>query len=162
MAIGEIGIITTIIILNTTVQKCIQENKPVILSKQVYQDLDGATKKQLGNHPELPDNSFLMRTANGQFLETGDLFQISEDQINEFRNHTLQPFGMQMEAPKNVSLHLFTSKSGNTYKDPLWAVMTVYEDGEIAIEGKRTEFLGASPEETGIEADEIYISFYIG
>ena len=45
------------------------------------------------------------------------------------------------------------------YKDPLWAVMTVYEDGEIAIEGKRTEFLGASPEETGIGADEMKYIF---
>ena len=36
------------------------------------------------------------------------------------------------------------------YKDPLWAVMTVFSDGETAIEGRRSDFLGPSPDEMGI------------
>ena len=36
------------------------------------------------------------------------------------------------------------------YKDPLWAVMTIYENGEIAIEGKQSGYSGTTPEETGI------------
>ena len=36
------------------------------------------------------------------------------------------------------------------YKDPLWAVMTIYDDGEIFIEGRKSEFVGPSPSEMGI------------
>ena len=38
------------------------------------------------------------------------------------------------------------------YKDPLWAVMTIYADGEIAIEGRQTEFRGVPLAERGIES----------
>ncbi|MDL2255899.1 metallophosphoesterase [Parabacteroides sp. OttesenSCG-928-K15] len=40
------------------------------------------------------------------------------------------------------------------YKDPIWAVMSVYNNGEIAIQGKRSEFVGATPTELGVPLDE--------
>ena len=33
------------------------------------------------------------------------------------------------------------------YKDPLWAVMTIYADGEIEIEGRQSEFICPLPDE---------------
>ena len=47
------------------------------------------------------------------------------------------------------------------YKDPLWAVMTIYADGEIAIEGRRTELMGPSPAERGISDAKKLIVPYI-
>ena len=47
------------------------------------------------------------------------------------------------------------------YKDPLWAVMTIYANGEIDIEGRRSEFMGPSPAERGINNEKNRIVPYI-
>lgn len=43
------------------------------------------------------------------------------------------------------------------YKDPIWAVLTVYTNGEFQITGRQTEFLSPSPKEMGMgEFEKIY------
>lgn len=38
---------------------------------------------------------------------------MDETQLNEFRNHLLSPYNVRIEAPHNVSLHLFSSEKGS-------------------------------------------------
>jgi hypothetical protein len=99
--------------LNQTVKKCIDNNIPLVLSKQVYGDLDTTHQKQLNEKGELLPDEFLLRSVDGSVTKVGNPFKMNENQLNDFRNHLLRPFNLQMDAPINVSLHLFASEKEN-------------------------------------------------
>lgn len=43
------------------------------------------------------------------------------------------------------------------YKDPLWAFLTIYTNGEFQLTGRRTEFISPSPKEMGMpEFEKVY------
>ena len=58
--------------------------------------------------------------------------------------HECKCWSKEIEEKYHLLKHLIP------YNDPLWAVMTIYSDGEIAIEGRQTGYTGPPPEELGL------------
>ena len=96
--------------LNQVVKRCLENNAPLALSKQVYSDLDTILQKQLNGKGELLPDEFLLLSVDGSVIKVDNPFKMNKNQLNDFRNHLLRPFNLQMDAPRNVSLHLFTSE----------------------------------------------------
>jgi hypothetical protein len=96
--------------LNQVVKRSLDSKTPIVLSGQVYHDLDTLLQKQLYEGTELLPDEFLLISFDGSVTKVDNPFKMEETQLNGFRNHLLKPFRLQMDAPRNVSLHLFTSE----------------------------------------------------
>ncbi len=99
--------------IEIVINKCINENTPFIVSSGFYNALDERIKKQFNLEKSMPENTYLLRDINGETVFLNDLFTLDETQLDWVRNKLILPFGIQINAPKNVSLHLFTSDQGN-------------------------------------------------
>jgi hypothetical protein len=97
--------------LETVLNQCLKENNPFIFSSAFYNTLDEKIKMQFALDIEMSENTYLLRDKDGETTLLNDLFTMDESQLNIVRNKLIVPFGIQINAPRNVSLHLFVNEN---------------------------------------------------
>lgn len=75
-------------------------------------------------------------------------------QINSMSNYWAGENYAQIRYDEKIDEKYPYIKYTIPYKEPLWAVMTIYSDGEINIKGRQTSFVGSDPKEMGIGLNE--------
>lgn len=146
--------------LNIVVDNCIRTKKPLVLSKHAFMSLDQYLQRQLKDDQQIREHHFLILNSQGKSEEMIDPFKMDQVQLNDFRNRLLVPYAVQMEAPKNVSLHLFTSDKGNieiveNFNDEPVVVKLIFNDKQ-----QRKLKLGLPAKET-VELRKISSNEYV-
>lgn len=78
-------------------------------------------------------------------------------QINSMSYYWMGSQYRQHRYPAEIDKLFPLVKDTAPYKDPIWAILTIYTNGEFQITGRRTEFLSPSPREMGMsEFEKVY------
>ena len=93
--------------LHASVQKALTNEKPVVCTQAVYQALKGTGE---GTWQEAPE-AWGVVLKGKECTPIGNPFEMSREELNQLRNGFTAQWGIELDAPCYVSMHLF--KKGN-------------------------------------------------